>query len=144
MTTLNPYMSFGGNARQAMTFYQEVFGGELAMNTFGEYGLADTPVADQIMHARLEIGAGMNLMASDTPPGMDPSPLGGFAISLSGDDEPELRGYWDKLVDGGTILVPLEVQMWGDTFGQLVDQFGVAWMVNIAADEHPGRRARHN
>ncbi|MCW2522417.1 MAG: phnB, partial [Frankiales bacterium] len=52
--------------------------------------------------------------------------------SLSGDDEGELRGYWDKLSDGGTVSVPLEKQMWGDVFGQCEDKFGVKWMVNIA------------
>lgn len=132
MATLNPYLSFGTTARAAMTFYQEVLGGELVLSTFGEYGAADSPAADQIMHARLETPSGINLMAADTPPGMETSPMGGFAISLSGDDEAELRGYWDKLAEGGTIVVPLEVQMWGDTFGQLIDRFGVSWMVNIA------------
>ena len=57
----------------------------------------------------------------------------GSPISLSGDDESELRGYWDKLAEGGTVVVPLEPQMWGDTFGQLVDRFGVSWMI-----EHRG------
>jgi PhnB protein len=132
VTTLNPYLSFGSTAREAMTFYQEVLGGDLALSTFGEFGMADdAPAADQIMHARLETASGLNLMAADTPPGMETSPMGGFAISLSGEDESELRGYWDKLVDGGSIVVPLEKQMWGDTFGQLVDRFGVSWMVNI-------------
>lgn len=132
MTTLNPYLSFSTTARQAMTFYQEVLGGDLTVSTFGEFGMADTPAADQIMHAQLSTPSGMHLMAADTPPGMDVSPMGGFAISLSGDDESELRGYWDKLAEGGAIAVPLEKQMWGDTFGQLVDRFGVSWMVNIA------------
>lgn len=137
MTTLNPYLSFSTNAREAMTFYQEVLGGELTISTFGEFGAADSPAADQVMHANLATPSGITLMASDTPPGMERLPLGGFAISLSGDDEAELRGYWDKLVQGGNVVVPLEVQMWGDTFGQLVDRFGVPWMVNIAGAGAP-------
>ena len=52
-------------------------------------------------------------------------------MSLSGDDADELRGYWEKLSDGGTVSVPLEKQMWGDEFGMCTDRFGVAWMVNI-------------
>ena len=55
-----------------------------------------------------------------------------ITISLSGDDEAELRGYWDKLSDGGEVAMPLEVAPWGDAFGQLVDKYGVSWMVNIA------------
>ena len=132
MATLNPYLSFDTTAREAMTFYQSVLGGDLTLSTFGEFGMADSPAADQIMHAQLKTSAGATLMASDTPPGMESKPLGGFAVSLSGDDETELRGYWDKLSEGASVVVPLEVQMWGDTFGQLVDRFGVSWMVNIA------------
>lgn len=128
---LNPYLSFGTNAREAMSFYRDVLGGDLDISTFGQFG-AEPPVADQVMHASLETPSGMSLMASDTPPGMDSSAAGGFAISLSGDDESELRGYWDKLAEGGTVVMPLEVQMWGDLFGQVVDKFGVTWMVNIA------------
>jgi PhnB protein len=52
-------------------------------------------------------------------------------VSLSGDDATELRGYWEKLSDGGTVPAPLERQMWGDEFGACVDQFGIEWIVNI-------------
>jgi PhnB protein len=129
---LNPYISFKDNAREAMEFYKEVFGGELTMNTFGEFGQADTPHADQIMHANLETSSGFTLMASDTPPGMNRTQGDNIGISLSGDDADELRGYWEKLSAGGTVSVPLEKQMWGDEFGQCTDRFGIGWMVNIA------------
>lgn len=71
-------------------------------------------------------------MGADTPPGMDHNPGNNIAVSLSGDDADELRGYWKKLSAGGTESVPLERQMWGDEFGMCVDQFGIIWMVNIA------------
>jgi PhnB protein len=128
---LNPYIGFDSNARQAMEFYKEVFGGELVMNTFGEYGAEGTPEADKIMHAQLETGSGFTLMASDAPPGMQRNPGDNITISLSGDDADELRGYWDRLSDGGTVTMPLEKQMWGDEFGMCTDRFGVPWMVNI-------------
>jgi PhnB protein len=130
---LNPYISFEDNARQAMEFYQEVFGGTLALNTFGEFGQADSPVADKIMHGILETDSGFTIMASDTPPGMDRNPGDTITISLSGDDADELRGYWDKLSSSGKVSTPLEKQMWGDEFGMCVDQFGIPWMVNITA-----------
>ena len=129
---LNPYITFAGNARQAMEFYNSVFGGNLAMDTFGEYGAQDTPQADQIMHAQLETDSGYMLMASDLPPGMEHNPGNNIAVSLSGDDGDDLRGYWEKLSAGGTVSVPLEKQMWGDEFGMCIDQFGVAWLVNIS------------
>jgi PhnB protein len=133
-STLNPYISFRNNAaRQAMEFYKDVFGGTLTMNTFGEYGDPNAPGADGIMHGQLETDKGFTLMGADTPPGMEArNPGDNITISLSGDDEQELRGYWDKLSQGGTVTLPLEKQMWGDLFGQCTDQFGIAWMVNIS------------
>jgi PhnB protein len=131
-SVLNPYLNFRDNARQAMEFYREVFGGKLNLNTFGEYGDASAPGADNIMHAQLETDSGFTLMASDAPPGMDVSEgEGNITISLSGDDEQELRGYWDKLSEGGNVTMPLEKQMWGDIFGMCTDKFGVPWMVDI-------------
>ena len=128
---LNPYITFAGNARQAMESYKSVFGGTLAVNTFAEFGAADAPEADKVMHAQLETENGFTLMGADTAPGMEHEPGNSIAVSLSGDDASELRGYWDKLSDGGTVSLPLEKQMWGDEFGMCVDQFGIAWMVNI-------------
>jgi PhnB protein len=131
-TRLNPYLRFNGDARQAMEFYQSVFGGELRMNTFGEFGMQDSPQADQIMHAQLETESGYTLMASDTPPGMPYNAGDTITISLSGDEE-VLRTYFEQLADGGKIGTPLEKQMWGDEYGDLTDKFGVSWMVNIGS-----------
>ncbi len=130
---LNPYISFTGNARQAMEFYQSVFGGTLNLDTFGKYGEPDTDYADQIMHAQLETDNGFTLMASDTPPGMKDVTVGNnIVVSLSGDDE-SLRDYFDKLSESGTVSTPLEKQVWGDEYGACTDQFGIDWMVNIGA-----------
>ena len=128
---LNPYVSFDGNAREALEFYQGVFGGELTMNTFGQYGDAEAPNADKIMHGMVTSPKGYMLMASDLMPGMDHQTGNNHTISLSGDDADELRGYFEKLGQGGTVTVPLEKQVWGDEFGQCVDKFGVPWMVDI-------------
>ena len=129
---LNPYISFESNARQAMEFYKGVFGGTLNLNTFGEFGSQDTAEADKVMHAQLETDNGFTLMASDTPAGMQRRNQGdNISISLSGDDGAQLRGYWEKLSDGGNVTMPLEKQMWGDEFGMCVDRFGIPWMVNI-------------
>ena len=130
-TRLNPYINFTGNARQAMEFYQGVFGGNLVINTFGDFGNPDAALADKIMHAMLETPSGYTIMASDTPPGMDVTAGTNITVSLSGTDGDELHGYWQKLSAGGTVTVALEKQMWGDEFGACVDQFGVPWMVNI-------------
>jgi PhnB protein len=129
---LNPYISFAGNAREAMEFYKSVFGGTLAVNTYGEFGQPDAPEADQIMHSLLETDSGFALMGADTPPGVVHNPGDNITVSLSGDDAGELRAYWEKLSDGGTVTVPLEMQMWGDEFGQCVDRYGIGWLVNVS------------
>ena len=130
---LNPYLSFRDNAKEAMDFYQSVFGGELASSTFAEFQASDDPAEqDKIMHASLTTRRGLVLMASDTPRQMEYTPGSTISVSLGGDDEAELRGYWDKLAEGATVVMPLEKAPWGDTFGMCTDRFGVQWMVNIA------------
>ncbi len=138
MVTLNPYLNFRDNAREAMEFYQSVFGGELTLSTFTDFGAAEDPAdADKIMHSQLEGDGGIVLMGADTPISMD-EPMRGsnLSVSLSGgpDDDARLRGYWDKLASSGSVIVPLEVAPWGDAFGMVADRYGYTWLVNIGAN----------
>jgi PhnB protein len=130
-SVLNPYLNFDGNARQALEFYKEIFGGELKLNTYGEYGDKNAPEANNVMHGQLETTSGYTLMGADNPPGAEHKPGNNITISLSGEDGDELRGYWETLSSGGMIILPLEKQMWGDEFGMCADKFGIPWMVNI-------------
>jgi PhnB protein len=133
MVQLNPYLSFRDNARDAMTFYQTVFGGKVTMSTFQEFNMSQDPAdANKIMHAALEGDNGIVFMGADTPNHMEYRPGATMSMSLSGSDEALLRRYWDGLSAGGTINVPLEKAPWGDTFGMLTDKFGIDWMINIA------------
>jgi PhnB protein len=129
---LNPYLTFNGDARAAMKFYATVFGGELNITTFGQYGTKDPAVRNKVMHAVVETDHGFALMASDLAPGMEFAPGHNISISLSGEDAETLRGYWKKLSRGGQVNMPLEKQMWGDEFGQCTDKFGISWLVNIS------------
>jgi len=134
MTTyLNPYLSFRDTAKEAMEFYRSVFGGELTVNTFGDsFASQDPAEQDKVMHSMLTSPSGLILMGADTPNGMDCTPGTNYSVSLSGEDEAELRGYWDKLSDGATITVELAKAPWGDTFGMCTDKFGTSWLVNIS------------
>ncbi len=133
-TKLNPYISFKDNARQAMEFYQTVFGGKLTMNTFKDYNAAQDPREENlIMHAQLDGDGDLTLMGSDTPSRLEYKPGNNISVSLSGDNEAQLTTYFKKLSAGGTITMPLEKAIWGDSFGMCVDKFGISWLVNISA-----------
>ena len=138
-TRLNPYLNFRDNTREAMGFYQSVFGGELTQSTFEEYQASEDPAEkDKIMHSQLITDDGLTLMAADTPNSMDYNPGNNYSVSLSGEDEAELRGYWDRLSAGGTVTMPLEKAPWGDSFGMCLDKYGVSWLVNISGDQPAG------
>lgn len=133
VSRLDPYLSFRGEARAALVFYQQVFGGELTLSTYGEVGAVgpEGPAPEAVIHGMLETDAGFTVMAADSAPG-EHRPDGSFvALGLSGDDGDELRVYWERLSESGTVTVPLERQMWGDEYGECRDRFGVTWLVTI-------------
>lgn len=130
---LNPYLNFDGKAKEAMEFYKGALGGELTLSTFAQGGMPGDPAdSEKIMHAQLLCENGMTLMASDTPKEWSYTLGTHMSISLSGDNEAELKGYWDKLSEGAKVDQPLMAAPWGDQFGMLTDKFGIRWMVNIA------------
>jgi PhnB protein len=114
-----------------MEYYKSIFGGELTVQTYGEVGAAnDQMLEDNIMHARLT-ASDIVIMASDTPLASDKAAK--VSLSLAGDDEVKLREVFDRLGEGGETPYPLKKEFWGDTFGSLVDKYGIDWMVNITA-----------
>lgn len=130
-TSLSPYLSFRDSARPAMEFYRSVLGGELTVSTFAQFGLSNDPAEqDKVMHSQLRTPSGLVLMAADTPNAMELAAGSAHSVALFGDDAAELRGYWDRLTDGGTVAAPFETAPWGDTFGMCTDRFGISWMVN--------------
>ncbi|MBO0842814.1 MAG: VOC family protein [Nocardioides sp.] len=132
---LNPYLSFDGNAREAMKFYADVLGGTLSVDTWGDYLGSHSTDAARVGHAVLESPAGYTLMAGDVTSDTDYQPISGMAVSISGDDPALLMGYWARLSTDGSIVMPLERRPWGDDFGMCVDRFGVSWMINISRPE---------
>lgn len=130
MQQLNPYLTFDGNCAEAMEFYAAALGGTVHTMTFRDAGMD----ADGVMHCALETPAGFHLYASDTVEGMPVEFVRGnnLQISISGDDVDALQGYWAALGEGGQVVMPLEKQMWGDTYGLVTDRFGISWHVNIS------------
>lgn len=136
---LTSYINFNGNAREAIEFYQSIFGGTVESDTFGGFNEASggaMPMppedADRIMHATLT-AENVELMISDYPSGWANVPTASnITLSLSGDDDAVLRSYWSALLEGGTVDEELQIAPWGDAFGSLTDKFDVSWMVNIS------------
>ena len=140
-TTLIPYLSFGGNTREAFAFYEEALGAKIeAMISYADMpastnageGCAEgsAPSGDGIMHACLALPGGAMLFAGDTPPGMPYEGIKGAMLALQYDSVDEAHGAFHALLPGGQVTMPLAPTFWAKTFGMLTDRFGVSWAVN--------------
>ena len=130
-----PHLNFRGDARAALELYRSVFGGDLVVTTYGDLGQAPDPAeADLVGWGQVSAPGGFRVMAYDVPAarpwsrGDDP-----FFVSVRGDDVEEIRGYWDALVDGATVVAPLASSAWAPVYGMLTDRFGVTWVLDVAA-----------
>ena len=132
MPQLNPYLTFPGTCREAMTFYKECLGGELTMMTFGESPMGAQMPGDKqqgIMHAHL-ISSEFTLMASDAAMNGEVKNGNSVGLSLNCHSDEEIDGCFAKLAEGGNVTMPLGDQFWGAKFGMLTDKFGFHWMLN--------------
>ncbi|WP_034649205.1 VOC family protein [Corynebacterium vitaeruminis] len=129
MTTLTPYLAFAGNAREAMTFYQSVFGGQLDLVTGNDFGLPPEQ-HDRIMHAFLRT-EGWNLMAADSDKAAER--YQGFSLSVMGteDETAEAEKQIEQLAEGGSVEMKFEQQQWGARFGVVRDKYGITWQFNF-------------
>ncbi|MBN9347375.1 MAG: VOC family protein [Devosia sp.] len=129
------HLNFRGQARAALDFYREVFGGHLVAVTYRDAGAVQDPAAaDQIMWGQIAAENGFRVMAYDVPaarawhPGEAP-----FFLSIRGADAAEIRGYWDRLVAGATLIQPIGPSGWSPLYGMLRDRFGVTWVLDVEA-----------
>jgi PhnB protein len=137
MKTIDAYLTFDGNCRQAMTFYQKALGGELEIQTFADAKVESPKGAEgRIMHARLTKGAAV-LMASDSMPGMTVKQGNNFSLAIGCESIPEIDKLFAALGEKGKVTMPLQDTFWGARFGMLTDQFGINWMFNY---EYPKKR----
>jgi len=128
--SLDPYLFFTGNCREAMEFYKKIFGGELIIQSLKDAGMGDS---DNVMHAQLA-GGEIDLLASDGDR-KEPYEVSRISLSLSGNNETKLKSFFEQLAEGGKVESDLKTESWGDTFGMLTDKFGIDWMVNIDANK---------
>jgi PhnB protein len=129
---LHPYLFFPGNAEQAVTFYQQVFGGEVSITRRGDVEpTVPAEQRNQVIFALLT-GGDITLRASDREDTTADEQTR-VELSLIGTDETRLRALFDGLAQGGTVRAELEKQFWGDTFGAVTDKYGIGWQVNIGS-----------
>ena len=131
MKSIDPYLLFNGNCRQAMEFYRDCLGADLNILTYAE-GPGDHPdeVKDKIMHARLAKGP-VVIMASDPHDGTSPNQGNNFFLNLNCDSLEEIERVFNAVGKNGKVLLPLQDMFWGARFGMLTDQFGVNWMFSF-------------
>lgn len=132
MAKIVAYLYFGGNCREAMTFYQQCLGGELQMQTIGESPMGEQASAaekEKILHAHLEKSA-LELLASDMFGSEEAVRGNTTSLCLDCSSEEEVRTLFANLSAGGKVGHPLQEEFWGAIFGELTDKFGVNWMFN--------------
>ena len=118
---LNPYLNFRDNAREAMTFYHSILGGDITFSTFGEFNATEDPSEqDKIMHSMNHMGFNGHA---------------GFGVTINGDEEERLAGYFEKLSEGGEVVMPFGPAPWGGVFGMCDDRYGISWLINCQEEE---------
>jgi PhnB protein len=135
---IHPYISFKGNCKEALDFYQEALGAKLVFSqTFGDSPMPDMGAGDQIMHATLDID-GTILMVSDDPSPTPPATGSNISLAIGLSDTAKAEDLFGRLAAGGTVIMPLEKTFWAEKFGMVKDKVGVMWMINCEA---PGSKA---
>ncbi|PSL48744.1 PhnB protein [Chitinophaga niastensis] len=132
MSTLNVYLVFDGNTREAMTYYKEAIGGDLKIMTVGESPMKDhmpPEMHGQVMHALLQTPS-FTLMASDGMMGKPPVNGDSVALAFGVTSNDDAENVFAKLSDGGNVTMPIQETFWAYRYGQLTDKFGINWMVN--------------
>jgi PhnB protein len=134
-----PHLNFRGQARAALTFYQSVFGGDQMLISYADaHNVQNAEEADQIMWGQVAGDNGFRIMAYDVP---SSTPYEGgeipFFVSVRGEDTGEITRYWDKLVEGATVVRALEPAGWATLYGMVKDRFGVTWVLDVVPPYNP-------
>ncbi|WP_243787932.1 VOC family protein [Saccharopolyspora gloriosae] len=144
------HLNFHGQARAALEFYQSVFGGQIVVATYGDFGMpAESPDATKVVFGQVIADNGFRVMAYDVPGEDAPAAQGApttrrengatvtsesFFLSVRGETVEEVGALWEGLADGATIIEPFGPAQWAPAFGMLTDRFGTTWIVDVAAD----------
>jgi len=126
------HLNFRGDAKPALEFYHSVFGGQLLAVSYADAQRSDTDDADHIVFGSVTSDDGFRIMAYDVQSGRDYAPgTNPVYVSVRASDTTEITGYWEKLVEGSTVVEPLGVSQWSPLYGMLTDPFGVTWVLDV-------------
>lgn len=140
MTAPTPYLYFPGTAREALTFYAATFGGQPQLHTFAEFGRTDGP-QEAVAHGYLVEGP-VAMFAADTFGDQPALSCTGMMFSLLGTASPTtMRAWFDGLADGGHVIDDLRQRPWGAFDGQVVDRYGLHWLVGYEPDDEDATEA---
>jgi PhnB protein len=128
------HLNFRAHARAALTFYQSVFGGEIAIVTHSQtYPEFAPEEADLVAWGQVESPDGFRIMAFDVPKARPyDAGISAVFVSVRGETAEEIQGYWDKLAQGGAVLFPIGPSGWSPLYGMLTDRFGITWVLDVA------------
>ena len=147
------HLNFHGQARAALEFYRSVFGGQLVIATYADFGAPkELPGADHVVWGQVVADSGFRVMAYDVPTqgaAAGTTPAAGtapttrrengatitsepFFLSVRGDSVEEVGALWEKLADGADQIEKFGPSQWGPGFGMLTDRFGVTWILDVA------------
>ena len=148
--TTTTHLNFRGDARTALEFYQSVFGGQVTIATYGDFGMPkELPGADNVVFGQVESDHGFRVMAYDIPGQLSGSVDAAgsthrengttvtdqpFFVAVRGETLNEVAGYWAALSVGASIVEPLAASAWSPGFGMLTDAFGVTWILDVASE----------
>jgi len=134
MTAPTPYIHFPGTAREALTFYGDVFGCTVQLHTYADFNRNDGP-GDAVAHGILVEGP-VALFGADVSDNEPPVRCEGMMLSLLGTAAPAtMRDWFSGLSDGGRVVDDLQTRPWGASDGQVIDRFGLHWLIGFEADE---------
>jgi PhnB protein len=127
-----PYLHFPGTAREALAFYARVFGGSVQLHSFADFNRTDGP-GEAVAHGYLTDGP-VELFAADVAGDQPPLRCEGLMLSLLGTaDASTLKDWFSRLSEGGRVVDDLQVRPWGGSDGQIVDRFGLHWLIGFEA-----------
>lgn len=147
------HLNFHGQARAALEFYHSVFGGQITVTTYGDFGMpAELPGAGKVVFGRVVADNGFRVMAYDVPGPDAPVAQGApttrrengttlteepFFLSVSGESVEEVGALWEALAEGAHVVEPFGPAQWAPAFGMLTDRFGVTWILDVVAERLP-------